>query len=290
MPYSPLLAGRVVAAAEDTTAVVGTFHILPHGRLSAVGTRALGALLRRNKKRFDAFLSVSSAAKSFASSHFGIQSSVLPNVVALESYKKGKPLHSLLGKQNIVFLGRFVERKGAHHVLAAYKILLASHPELRETTRLVLCGDGPDRQRLENQAKDIRDRGGDVVFTGFLPEDEKKNYLASATIAVFPSTGGESFGIVLIEAMAAGSMVVLGGDNDGYTTVLGDEPMSLFVPSEHDVFAQRLYVFLTDEAKRQALHTAQQKTVTTYDIEHVGPKLIAVYSAALARRAHKRNT
>ncbi len=290
MPYSPLLAGRVVAAAEETTAVIGTFHILPHGKLSAFGTKALGVLLRRNKRRFDTFFSVSSAAQHFALSHFGVQSSVLPNVVELANYKKGSPITALAGKQNIVFLGRFVERKGAHHLLSAYKALLIAHADLRDTVRLVLCGDGPDRTRLEKQADAIRQLGGEVLFTGFLPEEEKKNYLASATIAAFPSTGGESFGIVLIEAMAAGSLVVLGGNNDGYMTVLGDEPRSIVAPEQHTVFADRLYDFLTNDTQRRQVHDKQQETVRLYDIEHVGPKLVAEYSAALARRAHKRNT
>ncbi len=139
MPYSPFLAGRVVSAAGPETAVIGTFHILPHGRLSSAGTRALSAVLAHNKKRFDAFLSVSEAARVFAASHFGIKSVVSTNVVDLKKYRMGKPLKKYSDKQNIIFLGRLVTRKGAPHLLAAYAVLLEKHSELASKVRVIIC-------------------------------------------------------------------------------------------------------------------------------------------------------
>ena len=75
-----------------------------------------------------------------------------------------------------------------------------------------------------------RPLGDNVVFHGFLEEDEKNDYLASADVVSYPATGGEAFGIVLIEAMSTGQCVVLGGDNSGYRTVLGEGPNLLFDP------------------------------------------------------------
>lgn len=290
MPYSPLLAGKVVRAAPKNTAIVGTFHILPHGKLSALGTKALGVLLTKNKKKFAAFISVSSAAQTFARSHFGISSVVLPNVVNLSSFQKGSPIASLQDKTNIVFLGRFVERKGVHLLVAAYKKLLQDKPQLKNSVRLVLCGDGPSRAHIEELAGDIRSSGGDVVLTGFLKEDDKKQYLASARLAVFPSTGGESFGIVLIEAMAAGSYVVLGGNNEGYATVLGGQPESLIHAQNTTMFARQLQTFLTDTKACDELHKKQQTLVKKYDITHVGPQIVAVYEQILVKRQRKVDT
>lgn len=283
MPYSPLMAGRVVAAAPKSTAVVGTFHILPHNFVSKTGTKILGHVLSKINKRFDGFISVSSAAKTFARTHFGINSEVIPNVVDIAKYTKGSRLQSLQGKKNIVFLGRFVDRKGANYLLDAYSLLISENNHA-VVPRLVLCGDGPDKVKLQKIAKTAIAKGGDVLFTGFLKEEEKANYLASADIAVFPSTGGESFGIVLIEAMAAGSKVVLGGDNDGYKTVLGDQPLSLVHPQSTKIFADRLHQLLFDEKLAKKLGTSQLNTVKQYDIKVVGPRLVKYYNAALARR------
>lgn len=285
MPHSPLLAGRVVNAASDCTAVVGTFHILPHGLLPSVATRALGLALRRSNRRFDGFLSVSKAAQVFAKSHFMINSKVLPNVVDLAKYAHGSAMPSLGGKQNIVFLGRLVERKGARHILQAYFYLLRHNPEFRKTTRLVLCGDGPDRRHLEKVAKRIRETvEADIYFTGFLAEAEKANYLASADIAVFPSTGGESFGIVLIEAMAAGSGVVIGGHNPGYLSVLESVDHTTFDPKDTAAFADLMHLLLSDSVLAQQIHASQQTLVKQYDINMVGPKIVAFYRHALAER------
>ena len=283
MPYSPLLSGRVIAAAPATTAVIGTFHILPHGVLSRTGTKALSALLYKNKKRFDGVLSVSSAARVFAKTHFNVTSDVLPNVVELGRFSRGVPRADLRGNKNIVFLGRFVERKGVQYLLDAYEQLIVNLKQ-ENIPRLILCGDGPDKVKLQKKAQTITNMGGIISFTGFLKEEDKADYLASADIAVFPSTGGESFGIVLIEAMAAGAKVVLGGDNDGYATVLGDQPFSLIHPQDTYAFADRLHTMLYDNEFTKTLGRRQRDTVRQYDIEHVGPQLLQFYTDTLARK------
>lgn len=291
MPYSPFLAGRVVAAAEPNTAVVGTFHILPHGKVSSAGTKVLSAALKKNKRRFDSFLSVSPAAQVFAKSHFGISSIVLPNVVDLKLYEKGRMLKKYADKQNILFLGRLVERKGAPYLLEAYARLLAKYPEMASTTRLIICGTGPERLKLAQAAKVItKQYNAEITFAGFLKEEDKPNYLASATIAVFPSTGGESFGIVLIEAMAAGAGVTLGGDNPGYRSVIGSVPRTIIDPENSETFAQTLHLLLTDKALAEHLHAEQKTLVRQFDIERIGPKIVTFYESALAKREHSRDT
>jgi len=278
MPYSPLLAGRVVKAAPQKTAIIGTFHILPHGKVSSAATKVLSALLHTNKKRFDGFISVSSAAQLFAKSHFGITSVVLPNVVDIQRFSKGITIKKYSDKQNIVFLGRFVERKGAAYILDAYSALLGLY---NMPVRLILCGDGPDAAALKQKANTIKHANKDIVFTGFLAEDEKSAYLATADIAVFPSTGGESFGIVLIEAMASGSYVVLGGNNPGYATVLGGQELSLIDPLQTNEFANRLLYLLRDKKIATTLHNQQQEVVKAYDIAHVGPQIVDFYKKHL---------
>ncbi len=291
MPYSPLLAGRVVAAAGPHTAVVGTFHILPHGKISSTGTKVLSAVLKKNKQRFDGFISVSAAAQVFAASHFGINSTVLPNVVDLKHYEKGRMLKKYADKQNIIFLGRLVERKGAPYLLDAYSRLVEKYPEMAATTRLIICGTGPERLKLAQAAKVImKNYAAEITFAGFLKEEDKPDYLASAAIAVFPSTGGESFGIVLIEAMAAGAGVTLGGDNPGYRSVIGSVPRTIIDPKNAESFAMTLHLLLKDKELAEHLHAEQQTLVKQFDVDHVAPKIVHFYETALAKREHKRDT
>ncbi len=288
VPYSPLLAKRIIDAADTSTAIVGTFHILPHGWLSSIGTKALGQFLRTTNKRFDGFMSVSSAAQVFAKTHFGINSVIISNAVDLRRYSNGVKLAHYKDRKNILFLGRFVARKGAWYLLKAYEEILRNDPTFASWTRLIMCSDGPERKKLEALASEIRNKySAEILFTGFLKENEKADYLASSDIAVFPSTGGESFGIVLIEAMAAGAGVILAGNNPGYSSVLHSMPKTLFNPKNTTQFAELLQnMLLTDN---RVLHAEQSELVKQFDIQSVGPEILSFYNEAIAERAKKRN-
>src|SRR5690606_5660472 len=111
----------------------------------------------------------------------------------------------------LVFLGRLVERKGCLEFLKAAEVLFVNKVPIK----VLIGGTGPELEQLKAWVQ--RKKMSEVVeFCGFIEEADKPNFLAQATVAVFPSLGGESFGIVLLEAMAAGSQVVIGGDNPGY--------------------------------------------------------------------------
>jgi phosphatidylinositol alpha-mannosyltransferase len=282
MPYSPFMAGRVIKAAPKRTAVVGTFHIIPFSGLEKLATRALRVVLRRSMKRFDAIYSVSRPAQKFAKKSFRAKSEVIPNVVALSHFQNGKkPKKWQDDKLNIVFLGRLVERKGCLHLLEALKYL-NDRNELQRI-RVLICGKGPLQKQLEkfvqeNKLKSI------VKFMGFVDEDEKPNYLASADIAVFPSTGGESFGIVLIEAMAAGAKVVLAGNNVGYASVMGGHKEQLVKPQNTKAFAKTLKHFMDNFRARRHASLWQAEHVQQYDVRKVGQELIDSYTYALSKR------
>jgi phosphatidylinositol alpha-mannosyltransferase len=285
MPYSPFLAAKVIRAASSQTAVIGTFHILPYAWLERVGTRILGKILYRSLRRFDHIFAVSEPAKAFAEASFGVRAKVLPNVVDLAWYRrmtKDQPKNSLV---NIVFLGRLVERKGSMQLLKA----VASLPtDVQDMTRVTIAGKGPLLARL--QAYAVESKIAHIVeFAGFVSEEEKPALLGSADIAVFPATGGESFGIVLLEAMAANAGVVLGGNNPGYASVLSAWPQSLFDPSDTTQFADLLAAYITDQDKRQQLHEAQQQTIPEYDIASVGQKLLIEYQNAIAKRRERQH-
>lgn len=275
LPYSPLLAKQIINIAHKDTAIVGTFHILPASKLHGYSNQALRLLLGRSLHKFDKIVAVSEPAVHFARKAYGISAEYLPNPVDISVFKQGKQLSELNKRKiNIIFLGRLVKRKGLLELIDAYNHI---DDELAKKTRLVICGKGPLKQRANHSVRVDRD----VKFTGFVSEKAKPDYLASADIAVFPSTGGESFGIVLIEAMAAGARSVIGGNNPGYSSILSSQPYLLFDPSDRQAFVEQLELFITDDKLRQRVFKWQQSTVEQYDISVVGPKIVSLYKDAI---------
>ena len=282
LPYSPWLAGRIISASGSQTAVIGTFHIVPHDFTVKAASKVLAVWTRASLQRFDEILSVSSAAQSFAKKTFKIDSQILPNVVDYQRFAKARALEKYKGKLTIVYLGRLVPRKGCMLLLQALDQLLKQAHDL-PAFRVVICSRGPLEARLKAYASEHHLESC-VEFTGFVSEKDKPRYLASADIAVFPSTGGESFGIVLIEAMAAGHAAVLGGNNVGYASVMQERQDLLFPPKNIAAFADKLSVFLRHKAQRLEAKNWGKEHAKQFDVAVVGKKLLAVYDEALRKK------
>lgn len=270
MPYSPMFAGKVVSCAPKKTKIIGTFHIVPASWLHSAGARSLELLNRRTLKKFNQIVSVSPAAAQFAQTVFGIESVVVPNAVNEKSMRH-EPIFN--DAPHIVFLGRLVERKGCQYLLKALKILQEQYSGDYTVT---IAGKGPLAGKLKIWAD--KNELKNVNFTGYLAESDKPALLASADIAVFPSTGGESFGIVLIEAMAAGARVVLGGDNVGYRSVLGNRPELLVDVRDSQIFADKLQYFLDNPDARSMANEWAKVAIKQYDVETVGSKIVQIYT------------
>lgn len=282
MPYSPFLAGRIIKAAGPQTGVVGTFHIAPHSRLVAAANWMLRWFIDGSIRRFDEIMSVSAVAQDFAWRTFGIESALVPNCASLEPFFEAKPLKQYRQVPTIVFLGRLVERKGCLHLLAAVAQLQRAKA-VRPPYQVIICGTGPLEGSLRNfvrqhQLQDV------VTFAGYISEADKPRYLASADVAIFPSTGGESFGIVLLEAMAAARGAVLAGNNPGYASVMASRPEVLFDPSNAAQLADMLAQLLNDPAARQAVHDWQRSYVTKFDVANVADDVRTLYDSALHKR------
>lgn len=274
MPYNPLMSGRVIAEADPQTRIVGTFHIVGASWIENYGTKALSLVQRRTLKRVNEIVSVSTAAKEFAQKYYGVKTTVIPNAVDLSKFKVGRKIKKYDdGKQNILFLNRLMKRKGCAHLIEAVHWL--DNRGMFNNRRLIVAGKGPLKDSLERMAQQYG-LGEKVVFVGFIKEEEKANHLTTADLAVYPSTGGESFGIVLIEAMANGTLT-LGGNNPGYSTVLGGQPQLLVDPTDTDKFARRIDELLKDKEQADMLVEWQTEEVKKYDIENVGNQLLELY-------------
>lgn len=287
MPYSPLLAGRVINAAGRKTAIVGTFHIFPKAWFVTAASRLLAIWCTRTLHRFDAIMSVSPAAQAFAQGTFGVQSTIVPNAIWLKTFRSAKPYPRRdQTVKNVLFLGRLVPRKGCLLLLQAAALLKddSSVPPFAIT----ICGKGPLADELERYARD-HGLSRQVTFKGFVLEEDKPRYYASADVTVFPSNGGESFGIVLVEAMAAGTSAVLAGDNSGYRSVLESCPSEvLFDPHDPAALAAKLKSMLNDTALRKHVAAWQQHHAEHFDIERTGKTIMKLYVSALRRRRNMR--
>lgn len=294
MPYSPVLAGRLVSAARPGTAVVGTFHIYPHSWWVTAGTRALGLLERRRLRRFRRVLATSQAAASFAHATFGVPTSVLGNPVDLARFRPAEataePATTTAAADNartaardderparIVFLGRLVPRKGPRELLAAV-VAMARTGTSRPWT-LTIAGRGPLHDELA--ATVAREGLTGVDLPGFVAEEDKAALLADADVVALPSTGGESFGISVVEALAAARGVVLAGDNPGYrTTMLGLEEQ-LLDPGDTAAFARTLARWVDDPDARAEVAQRQRAAAARFDTPTIVDEVVRTYRAAL---------
>lgn len=286
MPYSPLLAGRVVSAASPRTAVVGQFVIYPQDRLTRWGIRALGLAERRRLRRFDAITALSEAARESVREAYGQDVPVIGGPVELaaghDAAGAGTPA-GLAGPDDdrparIVFLGRLVERKGPRELLAA----VAAMPATRPWT-LTLAGRGPllDELRARARAAGIADR---VDFPGFVAEEDKAALLAGADVVVLPSTGGESFGMSVVEALADAGGVVLAGDNPGYRTPMAGLEDRLVDPRDTGAFARTLARWVDDPAARAAARAPQRAAAQRFEAGAITAQTLAWYEQAIAAR------
>ncbi len=279
-PHHPLLAQPLIMmASRHGTAIVGTFHIAAYNWMVTLGNRLLGVWLKPSLKRFYKIVAVSSAAADFARQTFKIDTPVLPNTFDYHRFNSAKSLAKYRNKKvTILFLNRLVPRKGCQVLLEAVA-QLAQDPDV-PPFEVVICGKGPQAPKLQSYIK--RHGLEDIVkMTGFVSEDDKPSYYASADISVFPSSGGESFGIVLLEAMASGRAAVLAGDNPGYRSVMEPRPELLFDPTDSQSLAELLALHIgSSKLRHQAAEWGEEYT-KDFDTAVIGKQLERLYEEAL---------
>lgn len=282
MPCSPLLGGRLAARAARTTAVVGTFHIVPATWGIGAGARVLGLGQRRQIDRFDRFLAVSEPAQRFALKAFGVGAEIVANPVDVSAFSPRPFAPREHGPVRVVFLGRLVERKGPGHLLRAVAEMRRRR-FARTPFEVVVAGSGPLAGRLRAEARELG--VSDVVtFPGFIAEGAKAALLATADVVVLPSVAGESFGISVVEALASSRGVVLAGDNAGYREVMGELSDQLVPPRDARVFAKRLGSWIDAPDRRDDVVTEQRARARAFDVERVGPRVLASYERARTTR------
>jgi len=275
-PFVPFLSPTVLEASR--TVNIATFHAF--GGFSPsywVGRRFAGDLASRLHGR----IAVSGAARHFISRYFPGEYRIIPNGVDLQRFTAAEPYEELRdGTLNILFLGRLEERKGLIHLLKAYHRLRKRHVD----ARLLVAGAGA---KLREYRRYIGLRGiRDVEFLGRVTDEQKARYFASADIFCAPATGQESFGVVLLEAMAAGVPIVA-SDIHGYKQVVQRGVQGLLVePRNPRALAAALYTLANDGDLRHRLGDAGRQRAPEYSWDRVSEQIVEYYrevrGAALA--------
>ena len=272
-PFAPMLPLSVLNASPSPN--VATFH--------ASGERSLGYAASRKffhwmAQRLTRRIAVSDEAARFVQRYIGGDYTIIPNGVDVERFRPDIPKIAQWsdGRPNVLFVGRFDEpRKGFAVLFEAW----AGVQQARPDARLLVVGRG-DPGPLRQQAAEIGYHN--VHFIGPVGEDELPRYYATADVFCAPSTGQESFGIVLVEAMSSGTPIVA-SDIAGYRQVLRHRQEGLLVPPRQpNALAVALLGLLNDAALQQQLARAGRATAQSYAWEGVSERVLEVYEHARA--------
>jgi phosphatidylinositol alpha-mannosyltransferase len=261
----------------SSTANVATFHAT---RDSYFGYLYAKPLLKRFMSKLHRKIAVSLTARDFVRQYFPGDYAVVPNGIDVESYARPRPPLPELqdGKVNLLFVGRLDKRKGLIYLLKALPHVKYHFPNLR----LIVVG-AFDEAQIEEYRDYVRDTGlTDVVFKGFVSDEDKIRYYQQCDVYCSPAIGRESQGVVLLEAMAAKKPVIATA-LDGYRTVVRHEQDGLLVPAaDETALAVGLCRLLADGALRRRLAEAGYAKVQAYSWAKVARRLLDVYGEAIA--------
>ena len=277
--HEPLFPVPPVAALRFSKALnVGTFHA--YARRSR-GYRGFRPLLKRWYGNLHGKIAVSKPAAELVARYYPGDFKIIPNGIDLAHFSADAlPFERFMdGKLNILFVGRMEMRKGLRFLLAAFARLKWEYPQLR----LIVVGPG----RLDAASERILGERyvEDVEVIGGVPYDDLPRYYRTADIFCSPATGGESFGIVLLEAMAAGTPV-LASNIPGYAGVVDNgETGLLFEPKDEVSLANAIVSLMQQPELRARMATKGRVHVQRFSWDRVASEVLSYYDQLLDERA-----
>jgi phosphatidylinositol alpha-mannosyltransferase len=278
-PLVPMLCTTVLRLSR--TANVGTFHAMD-SRSYTLWKPFTILFLKKWFRRLDGKIAVSKPAKDFISKHFPGDYTIIPNGVDLEHFSpKVAPIEKFKdGKLNILFVGRQEKRKGVNYLLGAYKKV---RKEIGNC-RLILVG--PSTRWSRSYEKQVKRRGlKDIIFVGYVSQEDLPRYYQTADIVCSPATGRESFGLILLEAMAMGKPIVA-SNIDGYASVVSHGVEALMVPPKNKrMLAQALISLASDAKLRQEMGARGKLKAASYGWDHIAQQVMEYYQTVLNQRS-----
>jgi phosphatidyl-myo-inositol alpha-mannosyltransferase len=260
---------------QATVPIVGTFHT--HREAGHRFYPWSRALLEPLMRRITTRVAVSNAARRTVERSFPGDYEIVPNGIDVARFRTAtaRPPEMAVDRLQILYVGRLEPRKGVEHLIDAMAIVSAA---LRGV-RLTIVGDGPDRDALAARARNAH---VDAYFAGAVIDDHLPAYYRAADVVCSPAIGGESFGIVLLEAMAAGRPVVATAI-DGYVELLGGDGhlAHLMPPGDPAALARELIALLGDAPLRTRLGAEGARFAAGFDWNVVARQLESIYFDAL---------
>jgi len=275
-PFMPMLCSAVLRFSD--TVNIGTFHACHGSPGYNFGWPFSKLMLRRRRRNLAGKIAVSRVAMNYAFKYIPGQYDIIPNGIDLNHFSTDvSPFEEFCdGKLNILFVGRLEKRKGLDYLLKAYRSIKKDYPECR------LIVVGPGTRFLRKYDKFVRrNKITDVVFRGMVSYNELPRYYKTADIFCSPATGRESFGIVLLEAMALGKPLVA-TNIEGYASVITSGKEGLLVePNNETALARALIALITDEPLRQRMGERGLVTAREHSWEKIARRIADYYTRIL---------
>jgi phosphatidylinositol alpha-mannosyltransferase len=271
-PFTPLMPWIAVAGAR--VPVVCTFHV--HREQGHRVYASAAWLLRPLARRINRRIAVSDAARRTVESHFPGHYAIVPNGIDIDVFSTPRPRPDVFetARRHVLYIGRLEPRKGVEFLVRAMADVQRQFPDVR----LVVGGDGPDAARLKRLAGEL---GVDARFAGAIGEADLPAFFQAADIVCSPALGGESFGIVLLEAMAS-SRPVVASRIEGYEELVGQRGCARLVPPGNAAaLAASLAALLTDAGARREMVAAGNAVAREYDWSAIGLRVMEIYQSAL---------
>ena len=268
-PAIPSISLLACFAAEGP--LVGTFHASAK-RQKAIF--AIGPILEPVIEKLTARIAVSEAARATLTEHLETDAVVVPNGIYARRLASGK-LHPKWSGKTIGFIGRFEEpRKGLAILVEALPSIIAKNPDVK----VLVAGPGDADNFLKGVPTALHSR---FTFLGRISEEEKADFLHSIGVYVAPNTGGESFGIILAEALAAGAAVVA-SDIPAFGALLGSGAYGTLFESENaQSLATSINTVFRDDELRNRIRTAGKEYAQSFDWDEVATRIYDVYEMAM---------
>ena len=284
-PLVPLLPWFALGYARSR--IVATFHV--HREHGHRWYRAARPWLQSLIERVDVRIAVSEAARRTVAAHFPGDYAIVPNAIDVETFRVPRARPALMASMSstgstgamddgraahVLYVGRLEPRKGVPHLIRAMADVQRDLPQ----ARLIVVGDGPDREALVALARTV---GAQVTFAGRVDDDELPAYFQASDVVCSPAMGGESFGIVLLEAMACGKPIVASGI-EAYDTLVGDANCGTLVPpGDASALAAALRSLLGDENLRRTFGARGLEAARACDWAVIARRLDAIYQRLL---------
>ena len=268
-PAIPSISLLACWAAEGP--MVGTFHAAAKRQKV---TFAVAPILEPVIEKLTARIAVSEAARETLTEHLDTDAIVVPNGIYADRYRDGKSDSRWTGN-SLGFIGRFEEkRKGLDVLAAALPSIIAQFPDVK----VFVAGPGNSDEALKEIDPSLHSR---FTFLGRITEEEKADFLSSVALYIAPNTGGESFGIILAEALAGGASVIA-SDIPAFDSLLGHgEYGTLFTSEDSQDLARKVNNLLGDDGKRKAIAERGKKYAQEFDWDVVAEKIYDVYEMAM---------